>query len=417
MWKFAVVGSPILHSLSPLIHNHFYKNYDLDSKYITIISNSIYSINEIVVKIGINGINITAPYKNVCAQQFNSKIPVINTIDFRNNIAYNTDILALKEIIAKHHVREVIVLGGGDTSYSAARAASELGKQVLVLSRNPQKIKNIYKLDKVQYCSYSDIKRVNNRVLFISTIPSIHNVNLDLLHIKQSDIIIDALYFNNTLYDYAMSSNAIYYNGIEWLVKQAVFANSLWNLVEIQFDIENKIIEQLSSYTRPHKKKIALIGFMGAGKSAIGKGLAKYLDWNYIDIDEQIEKQEYKTIAEIFKTKGEKYFRKLEKQYLNESSKMEKCIVSCGGGIVEDLNNIEYFKEFDHVFWIYRDLNTYKHLINSDNRPLWDKNIDELFESRKEKYFQFCTSIVDNNQSKEDTIKMLLNELELYYGK
>ncbi len=417
MLKFAVVGSPILHSLSPQIHNYMYQYNGSDSKYIKIVSNNIYSINNIINHIGLDGINITAPYKTKLAQQYNSILPVINTIDFRNNSTYNTDILALKEIIEKHNVRDVIVIGGGDSSYSAAKAASELGKQVKVLSRNPRNIKSNYKLDKVKYYSYSDNKRVKENVIFISTIPSIHNVNLDLLHIKQSDIVIDALYYNNTLCNYTKYRNAIYCNGIEWLVKQAAFANSVWNPLEIQFDIENKIIEQLSSFIRPRKKKIALIGFMGAGKSTIGKELAKSLGWNYFDIDERIEKQENTTIIEVFRTKGEKYFRNLEQQFLIQSSALEKCIVSCGGGIIEDLNNLKYFKDFDHVFWIYRDINGYKHLIKSDNRPLWDDNIDELFESRKEKYFQFCTSIVDNIQSKEDTVNMLKNEIELYYGK
>lgn len=81
--------------------------------------------------------------------------------------------------------------------------------------------------------------------------------------------------------------------------------------------------------------KLALLGFMGSGKSSIGPQLARGLGLSYIDLDELIERRERMTIGEIFQNKGEKFFRELEETVLEEAARMPgDCVLSCGGGIV-----------------------------------------------------------------------------------
>ena len=65
--------------------------------------------------------------------------------------------------------------------------------------------------------------------------------------------------------------------------------------------------------------RIYLVGFMGAGKSTIGRRVAKKLGWTFIDLDEQIERREGRTIAEMFRAHGEPYFRNLENLCLQDS--------------------------------------------------------------------------------------------------
>ncbi len=90
---------------------------------------------------------------------------------------------------------------------------------------------------------------------------------------------------------------------------------------------------------------IYLTGFMGTGKTSTGQELARQLKHNFLDLDELIEQQEAKTIADIFKEKGEAYFRALEKKLLTEISRKDQQVVSCGGGIVIDPENILLMKE------------------------------------------------------------------------
>lgn len=87
------------------------------------------------------------------------------------------------------------------------------------------------------------------------------------------------------------------------------------------------------------------MGFMGTGKTAVGKELAKIKKWQFIDLDELIELETKRIIADIFAQDGEPYFRRREKQVLKETSKEKKFVVACGGGIVMDKDNIRIMKE------------------------------------------------------------------------
>lgn len=89
------------------------------------------------------------------------------------------------------------------------------------------------------------------------------------------------------------------------------------------------------------KNKIFLTGFMGCGKSTFGKKLAKELSWDFIDLDDYIEKQEGMSIVEIFKQKGETYFRQLESDAVAVSMAWNNAVVSTGGGTPCFNNNME----------------------------------------------------------------------------
>jgi shikimate kinase len=90
---------------------------------------------------------------------------------------------------------------------------------------------------------------------------------------------------------------------------------------------------------------IYLVGFMGTGKTAVGKELAKKKKLQFVDLDELIELREKRTIFDIFAKNGEPYFRKVEKRVLKEVSREKKFVVACGGGIVLDKDNIKIMKE------------------------------------------------------------------------
>ena len=88
--------------------------------------------------------------------------------------------------------------------------------------------------------------------------------------------------------------------------------------------------------------KIIVLGYMASGKSTIGKEVSKKLDMNFIDLDVYISEQEKKSISEIFKIKGEIYFRKIENLYLKELLNNEgEFVLSLGGGTPCYANNME----------------------------------------------------------------------------
>ena len=139
------------------------------------------------------------------------------------------------------------------------------------------------------------------------------------------------------------------------------------------------------------KKNLVLLGMMGVGKTGIGKYVARRLKVNFFDIDKLIEKKNNMKITEIFKIKGEIYFRKEEEfitiKYLN---KKESIISLGGGGFINDKIRKKVLSECISV-WLNVNLETiYTRLKNSKKRPLIYKNnqnnIGKIFMERKKIY-------------------------------
>ena len=91
-------------------------------------------------------------------------------------------------------------------------------------------------------------------------------------------------------------------------------------------------------------KNIIFVGFMGTGKTAIAKRLARRLKMKYISTDDIIEEKEKRAINEIFTKDGEPYFRRIEKEVVKEASSMKNVVIAAGGGVVLDNENIENLK-------------------------------------------------------------------------
>ena len=125
------------------------------------------------------------------------------------------------------------------------------------------------------------------------------------------------------------------------------------------------------------KTNIVLIGFMGAGKTEVGRILAINLGFNFLDIDALIEKYEEMSITEIFKKKGEKYFRDLETKILKTtkgselSGKDKPSVISTGGGMPAFNGNMKLLKNIGTVIYLKADARTIHERIKSEtHRPV-----------------------------------------------
>lgn len=99
-------------------------------------------------------------------------------------------------------------------------------------------------------------------------------------------------------------------------------------------------------------KRVFLIGYMGSGKTTVGKKLAKSLDLSFIDLDAFIESKHRKTIAEIFTEKGEDEFRKIERKALNDVAQIEEVIISTGGGAPCFFDNMDLMNKTGTTVYI-----------------------------------------------------------------
>ena len=127
--------------------------------------------------------------------------------------------------------------------------------------------------------------------------------------------------------------------------------------------------------------RIILIGYMGAGKTTIGKALSKELGVVFYDLDWYIESRMRKTVSEIFAERGEEGFRKIEYNMLHEVAEFEDVIISCGGGTPCFFDNMDYLNQQGQVVYLKADPEVlYKHLMMAKTeRPLIKgKSHDEL---------------------------------------
>ena len=118
--------------------------------------------------------------------------------------------------------------------------------------------------------------------------------------------------------------------------------------------------------------RIILIGYMGAGKTTVGKALAQELGVTFYDLDWYITSRMRKTIGQIFEERGEEGFRQIERSMLHEVAEFEDVIISCGGGTPCFFDNIDYMNQQAPVVYLKADPEVlYKHLAMSKNdRPL-----------------------------------------------
>jgi shikimate kinase len=137
-------------------------------------------------------------------------------------------------------------------------------------------------------------------------------------------------------------------------------------------------------------KNIFLIGMPSSGKSTLGRQLAKRLDYQFVDTDDLIENQEIATVSDIFKYKGEEYFRLVESKILKGIEANQKLIVATGGGMPCFHNGIAFIKaNGTSIFLNVPPEDLLKRIQKSDvnNRPLINKTTsqEDLLESLKKR--------------------------------
>jgi len=166
-------------------------------------------------------------------------------------------------------------------------------------------------------------------------------------------------------------------------------------------------------------KNISLIGFMGSGKSTVGKILAEKLGLIFIDLDKVIEMDQEKEISNIFKIHGEKYFRELETRVIKRIYKNKNCVFACGGGVVKRKENMDLIRKNSLVVYlnVLIDDIIYR-LKEAKGRPLVDvenkeETIERMMEERDILYRKYANIIINNDNDNPDrTVDKILSEIK-----
>lgn len=158
-------------------------------------------------------------------------------------------------------------------------------------------------------------------------------------------------------------------------------------------------------------KRVYLVGFMGSGKSAIGKRLGTLLNLPFYDMDTEIVNRTGMTIPQIFETYGEEGFRDMETEFLR-SFHDNYCIIATGGGVAMREENRKIMRRTGLVFFLnstFRDI--WRRISTDSNRPIVQRSsrheLEKLFHNRKPLYLQSA-------HFKVETTNRTLNEITQY---
>jgi len=173
------------------------------------------------------------------------------------------------------------------------------------------------------------------------------------------------------------------------------------------------------------KDSIALIGFMATGKSVVGKALKEHLGKNYtfIETDLIIVKMAGKSIPKIFSEDGEALFREYELEACKQAAQLKKSVISCGGGVVLNQENIEVLKQTCQIVLLTASPEVlYDRAIKDgkENRPIIDKEnpykkIKRILLYRKPYYYSAAEIIIDTtHKSIERIVDEILKQTELF---
>lgn len=463
-----IIGHPIEHTLSPVIHNTISIETGRNAVYVPFHvygsdedapcdKEDLESVVRGAYKLNIRGFNVTVPYKSDVIPYLSDIDPLAEKIGAVNTLVrtesgykgYNTDMPGLYTALRKKDVKvegsTAVVLGAGGAARAVLAMLINYGaERVYLVNRSYDKAevlavemnsvfsdddsadKKIYpvSVDGVGEIKQS-IKKDGNNLFFQCT----------SLGLKEGDgLLVD----DDELYGLASYGFDLVYNpaetpftkkmeelgvpcdnGLMMLLYQGIIAYQLW--------MDTKLSDAVINHTRISLCKaiygdnIILTGYMGAGKSTVGKRLAETLGMDFIDTDEYIVEKEGRTIPEIFAESGEAGFRDIETEAVR--ALRENCyntVISTGGGAVLRDENAELLKETGSVFYLYASPEeTFNRVKGDTGRPLLDSESEEklkekivnMLEIRYHAYMRTADHRIDTDGR---TVKDIVDEVSKY---
>ncbi len=478
-----VIGNPIEHTLSPVIHNTLCDILGINAVYVPIhVEDDISSAVKGLYASNVKGLNITVPFKQQVMEQLVAVDPLAERIGAVNTLVpaeggykgYNTDMPGLRRALESKEVglagKKAIVIGAGGASRAVCIMLADAGvDKIYLLNRSIDKAERIAReISQVTALGLSDYKSIPQDASYIMfQCTSVGLKSGDGLLIEDDDFYRLADYGYDLIYNPAVTPfirkmnelGIACDNGLSMLLYQGLIAFEYWfdikidqevsgkvydalraslygasdhkeeNISENAFLVEQKKVEQKKVEQKKAEQKkgqseaahnIILVGYMGSGKTTVGRAMAERYNMKLIDTDEYIVESEKKSINDIFAQIGEAGFRRLETEKLRSMLGIRDSIVSTGGGIVISEENRKILKKLGRVVYLKTSPDTiFERVKNDDQRPLLKsgseaelkKKINDILSKRLELYADAADIIVEtDNKSIEDILQEIIEE-------
>ena len=441
---FAVTGKPVGHSLSPYLFGRLFGAFGRTAVYSRLAADSSREAIEIARAIGIRGLNVTSPYKEemrslVKADAHAGRIGAVNCVmldgggpdpradrgaesrAISSGVGYNTDFIGLAGALEAAGVasegRAALVLGTGGAGRAAAYGLVRAGAARVVLAgRSLDRARAAAKSLGCEAARLDDIERIiDGADLCVSCLPFPASRIL-ARPLRDGTIVVDAHYAGRVLKD----GGGRYSTALSWLFHQAIPSFEIFTGLGVKPIIRKKIWADFMTHEPQRKPHIALVGFMGTGKTAAGLELARLIGSEFADTDEAVEASAGTAVPDIIRTRGESAFRALEKSALENIATADgpRRVISAGGGAVLDPDNRRVLARNCRVVWLWAAARTVLSRIDVRTRPVLDH--DRPLESAEQAlaaripFYASVSDLIVSSESREplETARRIKDEMD-----
>lgn len=445
-------GYPVRHTMSPFIHNMLAEMTGINMVYVPfeVKPENLGDAVRGIEALNVLGVNCTIPHKSEVIQylaevdDLAQKVGAVNTLvrlkDGRGYKGYNTDMTGVQRSLRRAGVElkgeSVVILGAGGVSRPIAYLCAANGaKDVYILNRTVEKAEAVAAevnaavdnscVKPMKLEDYDKLPRDRKYLAFqctsVGLYPNVDDAPVtdesfyELIHTA-----FDAIYrpIETRFLKMAADKGAKCIGGLEMLLFQGIDAFELWNDVSITDKQADIVYDALLRKTED-KGNVILVGFMGCGKSTVSACLSDKLGITAIDTDDMIEKEESRTIKDIFANEGEEAFRDMETAYIQKliDTEVRDHIIAVGGGLPLRSENRRLLKKLGQVVYLKTSPNeAYKRLQGDTTRPLLQGDdlmgrILKLSDEREEMYQDSADHIVITDSKCPEEIAEEINKL------
>lgn len=406
--EYGLIGEKLGHSFSREIHQRL-GGYDYRLQELTPAQ-----LPAFLEKRDFRGVNVTIPYKQTVIPLLDEVDPkaaaigAVNTIVNRRGrlYGYNTDYDGMAAL-ARHagltlKNKNVLILGTGGTSRTAMTVAADLGAA---------EIRRVSRTGRGGAITYEQAADLPVQVLINTTpcgmYPGCDGQPMDLSRFGWLEGVLDAVYnpLRTRLVLQARDNGARGQGGLYMLVAQAAAACRLF----LDRPLPDGALDSVYRAIHGQKQNIVLTGMPGSGKSTVGRVLARQLDRELVDTDTEIIRVAKKPIPEIFAQRGERGFRDLESQVIQEVSRRPGLVIATGGGAILREENVRRLRQNGRIYFLDRPA---EDILPTDDRPLARdmEAVRQRYAERYPRYTSTADAAVPVRGSAEDVAAAIREE-------